>query len=319
MRGNIVRRGKSSWRIKIERKGEKPGDKPKVLTETVKGRRQDAEKRLTELLGQIDTGKLIEPDKTTVEEHIVAWLGRSQKKDEAPPAPPTGISPKTAERYRELAEQYIYKHLGHIDMQKLKPLHVAEWQDLLLRSGGAGGRPLSAQTVNHARRFLHRALERAVSTEVLGRNVVAAIDAPKIEPKIDDKGAIEEIEILSADEIVAVLQQLADHILHPIADLALASGMRRGELLALDWPSIDMDTRKVKVRRSLEETKAGLRFKSTRTGRRVSWSCPRTPWPSCGRTARRSSSSVWRWGSASHLRTPWCSASRTARPSCRPG
>jgi integrase len=118
--------------------------------------------------------------------------------------------------------------------------------------------------VNHARRVLHRALERAVATEVLGRNVVALIEAPKIEPKVDDKGAIQEVEILTADEIVEVLHKLAGHVLHPIADLALASGMRRGELLALDWPSLDLETRRVTVRRSLEETRAGLRFKSTK-------------------------------------------------------
>jgi hypothetical protein len=135
-RGNICRRGRSSWRIKIERKADKPGDKPKVFTETVKGRRQDAEKRLTELLGQIDTGRLIEPDKTTVEEHVVAWLGRSPKKGDAPPAPPTGIAPKTAERYRELAESYIYPHLGSTALQKLRPAQVDEWQELLLKSGG---------------------------------------------------------------------------------------------------------------------------------------------------------------------------------------
>jgi integrase len=263
-RGNITRRGRNSWRIKVERKGENPGDKPKQFTETVKGRRQVAEKRLTELLGQIDTGKLVEPDRTTVEEYVATWLGRSPAKGEAPPPPPTGISPKTAERYRELAEHYIYKHLGHVGVQKLKPIHVADWQELLLKNGGASGRPLSAQTVNHARRVLHRALERAVSTEVLGRNVVAAIDAPKIEPKLDDKGAIEEIEILSADEIADVLQKLAGHALYSIATLALASGMRRGELLALDWASLDMEKRKVTIRRSLEETKAGLRFKPTK-------------------------------------------------------
>jgi integrase len=262
-RGNITRRGRSSWRLKIERKAETPGGKPKVFTETLHGKRQDAERRLTELLGQIDAGKLIEPDKTTVEEYIVDWLGRSPAKGEPSPQPPTGISPKTAERYRELAEQYIYPHLGSTIMQKLRPAQIDEWQEYLLKGGGARGRPLSAQTVNHARRVLHRALERAVATEVLGRNVVANIDAPKIE-RVDENGATKEIQILTAEQIVQVLQKLAGHVLHVIADTGLASGMRRGELLALDWPSVDLETRKAKVRRSLEETKAGLRFKPTK-------------------------------------------------------
>jgi integrase len=261
-RGNITRRGRASWRLKIEIASNEPG-KRRYHTETIRGRRQDAERRLTALLREEDAGVRVEPDKRTVEEYIADWLGRSSKKNEAPPPTPSGISPKTAERYRELAEAYIYPHLGATTMQKLRPVQVAEWQELLLKSGGAKGRPLSAQTVNHARRVLHRALERAVATEVLGRNVVANIDAPKVE-RMDESGAIKEIEILTANEIVEALQKLAGHPLHAIVDTALASGMRRGELLALDWPSLDLETRKVKVRRSLEETRVGLRLKPTK-------------------------------------------------------
>jgi integrase len=263
-RGNICKRGRNSWRIKIERASESPGGKPRVHTETIKGRRQDAERKLTESLGQIDTGKLIESDKTTVEEHIVAWLGRTPEKGKEPPPPPSGISPKTAERYRELAESYIFPRLGHVPLQKLRPAQVAEWQEKLLKSGGAKGRPLSAQTVNHARRVLHRALERAMAAEVVGRNVLGIIDAPKIEPKVDDNGAIRGIEILSAGQIAEALEKLAGHHLHTIAHIAIATGMRRGELLALDWASVDLDAGRVTVKRSLEETRAGLRFKPTK-------------------------------------------------------
>ncbi len=58
--------------------------------------------------------------------------------------------------------------------------------------------------------------------------------------------------------------------LSPIAKLALATGMRRGELLALRWQDIDLDRGRITVARSLEQTKAGLRFKETKTrhGRR---------------------------------------------------
>jgi site-specific recombinase XerD len=255
-RGNITRRGKHSWRIKIERTSDTLGGKPKVFTETIRGKRQDAERRLTELLGQIDAGTLVEPDKTTVQQHIEGWLGKLPKNGEPLAPSPSGLSPKTCERYRELAEQKIYPHLGHIIMQKLRPAQIDDWQEHLLQCGGDKGRPLSPRTVNHARRVLHRALERAVGKEILGRNVVAKIEAPKIE--------VEEVEILTVDQIAGVLRKLDGHALHPIADLALASGARRGELLALDWPSLDLETRLMKVWRSLEETRAGLRFKSTK-------------------------------------------------------
>jgi integrase len=143
-RGNITRRGKRSWRLKFDVGVDGKG-KRKIRYATVKGTRQDAQKKLTELLGQHDAGTLVEPSKLTVEEYLVAWLGRTPKKDEPPPAPPSDLSPKTVERYRQLAEQQIYPHLGNILLQKLRPAQVADWLETIQKSGGEKGRPFGGQ------------------------------------------------------------------------------------------------------------------------------------------------------------------------------
>ena len=261
-RGNITRRGKNSWRLKFEVASDVPG-KRKVYYETVKGRRQDAERRLTQLLAQADAGTLVEPSKVTVAEYLRAWLG-------CPPAtgellePPAGLTLKTAERYRELAEGQIIPHLGAITLQKLRPAKVAEWHTELLKSGSRKGRPLSARTVGHAHRLLHRALKRAVKMEVLSRNVAAVVSPPKVDGS--------EVEILDAEQISSTLQKLEGHPLHPIVVFDLASGLRRGELLALRvLVDVDLDAAVVHVQRSLEETRAGLHFKVPKTahGRRT--------------------------------------------------
>jgi site-specific recombinase XerD len=80
---------------------------------------------------------------------------------------------------------------------------VQNWHDTLLKSGGKGGRALSARTVGHAHRVLRRALQRAVESEVLARNVAAVISPPKV--------AEEEIEILTEDQINLVIHKLAGH------------------------------------------------------------------------------------------------------------
>jgi integrase len=72
---------------------------------------------------------------------------------------------------------------------------------------------------------------------------------------------------LSADQVASVLDGLRDHWLHPIASLALATGMRRGELLALQWSDIDLDGANLQVERSIEETRSGLRVKPPKTKR----------------------------------------------------
>lgn len=252
MRGNITRRGKSSWRLKFDLGRDPATGERQTRVVTVRGKRQDAEKELTRLLTSADAGTLVEPSKMTVAEYVRAWLDG-----------PTGLAGKTLERYRQLAEQQIIPHLGTLALQKLRPANVEEWHGKLIKSGGKAGRALSARTVGHAHRVLHRALERATKAEIIARNVAHAIAPPKVEAA--------EVEALDALQIGQVLRALERRRLYPIAALALATGMRRGELLALRWSDLNLDDATVRIERSLEETKAGLKFKGpkTRHGRRT--------------------------------------------------
>ena len=242
MRGNITRRGKS-WQIKFDVPS--LDGKRQQRYATVKGTYKDAQKELTRLLGAADEGTLPDPSSSTLAEYLRAWLDR-----------PLGLSPKTLERYRELAEHQVIPHLGATKLQKLRPEHVQQWHGTLL----AGS--LSARTVGHAHQVLRLMLQCAVKNGTLARNV-AAVHAP---PKVEE----DEIEILSAEQIADVLAKLEGHTLCPIVTLALATGMRRGELLGLQWGDIDLDANTLRVERSLEETNAGLRLKSpkTKSGRR---------------------------------------------------
>ena len=246
MRGNITRRGKSSWRLKFDDGTDPVSGERRTRYVTVRGKRQDAERELARLLNDAHNGTLIEPSKITVAECIRSWLNGAH-----------GLSLKTVERYRQLAEQQIIPHLGRVQLQKLRPPQVQEWHGTIIREGGKNGRPLSARTVGHAHRVLHRALQRAVENETLPRNVASLIRPPKVEAQ--------EVEILGADEIGMVLAKLEGHALHPIATLALATGMRRGELLALRWGDVDLSGATMRVERALEETGAGIRFKAPKT------------------------------------------------------
>jgi integrase len=97
---------------------------------------------------------------------------------------------------------------------------------------------------------------------MIGRNAAHAVRPPKVEAS--------EIKILTPDQIVEMLGKLAGHALLPIVATALATGMRRGEICALAWGAVDLDRATIRVERSLEQTKDGLRFKppKTRHGRR---------------------------------------------------
>lgn len=252
MRGNITRRGKTSWRLKFDLGRDPVSGKRLTRLVTVRGKRQDAERELTRLLSAAHGGTLVDHSNVTVAEYFREWMAADHH-----------LSAKTLERYKQLIEQQLIPHLGNVPLQKLKPSQVQTWHSTLLRGGGKNGKPLSANTVRQAHRVLHRGLERAVEAEALSRNAAHPIKPPKVEAV--------EVEALTAGDMASVLGKLEGHPLHPIAALALGSGMRRGELLALRWQDVDLAAKSVKVERSLEQTAAGLRFKSpkTRHGKRT--------------------------------------------------
>ena len=166
------------------------------------------------------------PRSMTVAEYLLRMARRRARE----------VSPKTQERYRELAEQQIIPHLGAPKLQKLRPEHVEQWHGTLLKAG------LAPRTVGHAHRVLRRVLAYAVENGTIARNVAAIRKPPKVEEQ--------EIEILTAEQIAEVRAKLAGHTLLPIVELALATGMRRGELLGLQWGDMDLDRGTLRVERS---------------------------------------------------------------------
>jgi integrase len=102
-----------------------------------------------------------------------------------------------------------------------------------------------------------------VKNEILSKNVVAVHSAPAVSSP--------DIDWLLQDQIPVLLRKLEGHGLFHIAVLALATGCRRGELLALRWRNLDLDAMTVTIEESLEQTKGQLRFKppKTKAGKRT--------------------------------------------------
>jgi integrase len=102
---------------------------------------------------------------------------------------------------------------------------------------------------------------RAVEQQLLARNPADAFK--KRLPKVERK----KIATLTVDQSGRLLDSIRHmHIYWPVL-LALATGMRRGEILALRWKNVDLDRGMLRVTESLEQTKAGIRFKAPKTDR----------------------------------------------------
>jgi integrase len=256
MSGHIRKRGERSWEIKFDLGIDPVTGKRKIRYASVKGTKRDAQAKLTELLSEHARGVLVDPTKETLSAFMDRW-----DRDWAT----HNVSPKTAERYRQLIAHQVKPHLGAMPVQRIKPIHLNALYSKLLQSGGVDGGPLAPLTVGHVHRLLRRVFGHAVAWGVIAANPAASVSPPRV--------AQTEIEIISESEIRIVLDALRvrNPVLYTIAALALASGARRGELLALRWKDIDLDGGKLRIERSLEQTRTGLAFKSPKTkhGRRA--------------------------------------------------
>jgi integrase len=255
MRGNLTRRGKRSWRIKLDVSRDPVTGKRDTRYITVNGTKREAEEELARLLVARDANTFVAPSKVTVAVYLAAWIDTAER---------LGIGGKTAQRYRELIDKQIVPHLGARLLQKLKPADLVAWHGALLSAGAVNGGPLAPRTVGHAHRVLHKALADAVSQEVLSRNVAAVVRAPKVPEK--------EMVALTAVEVRAVVAAVKSSVIYPHVVTLLSTGMRRGELMGLQWSDVDLDTGRLRIERAVEKTRQhGLRTKAPKTehGRRT--------------------------------------------------
>src|SRR5690349_11173784 len=112
--GHIRRRGKHSWELKFDAGRDEVTGKRIIQYHSFKGTRSEAKVKLAELVAAVGKGEYVSRSKLTVGEHVKSRIDQWEAMGE--------ITPKTAERYRELLENQIRPHLGVKALQKLKPV-----------------------------------------------------------------------------------------------------------------------------------------------------------------------------------------------------
>jgi len=255
MKGHVRKRGTQSWAVVFDL-GRDENGKRKQKWFSVKGTKRDAEREMARLVHELNTGSYIEPSRMSVGEYLDRWLADHAKQT---------VSGKTFERYAEIVSKNLKPGLGHIHLEKLRPLDIQRFHAEALRSGrrdGKGG--LSAQTVLHFHRVLRSALHQAMKWQMILRNPADAVDPPK--PPRREMAALDE------SGTAWLITAAKGTKLHAPIVTAVTTGLRRGEILALRWMDVEFERCSITVRRSLEQTKAGLRFKSPKTkkGRQIS-------------------------------------------------
>jgi integrase len=164
----------------------------------------------------------------------------------------------TFEGYRNLVCCHAIPALGEIELGQLRPLHLQTLYSALL-DPKREPRPLSAGSVRNLHLALAQALKQAVAWQLLARSPATGAQPPR--------PGHHHYTVADPALLRRLLHDLIGDPLELPAVFALATGMRRGELLALRWSDLTPDHSVAHIRRSLQVTGEGLRFEEPKTRR----------------------------------------------------
>jgi integrase len=248
--GTYIQRGRNSWLLKIDAGKDPKTGKRRTLYKTVKGTKSHAVNSLTQWASEIRQPDYIEPSKATLKEYLEEkWL--PFRKDGA-----KAVTPKTYERYNGIC-QHINRYLGNVKLSNLRSEDIDQYLKDCLTSGGAKSTPLASQTVKHHYRVLFSALKQAVRWNRIPRNPMENVDPPVVKKK--------KVIPLEPSDVSKLIAGIKGTEFELPAALALATGMRLGEVLGLHWTEVDLEKREIKVIQTIEQTKEGIRLKEPKS------------------------------------------------------
>jgi integrase len=248
MKGSIRERSPGRWAIIID---DPNSSTRKRRWHSFKGSKRQAQVECARLIAAIDNGSYLEPNKTTLAMFLERWLAHVKGQ----------VTPKSHERYAGIVSQNIIPLLGEVFLPKLKPVQISDAYTASLVSGRRDGKEggLSPRTVGHIHRVLKQALKQAVRWELLNRNPADAVDPPRV-------GWVP-MQTYDLSQTAELIEAVRGTPIQMPTLLAVLCGLRRGEICALRWRNVDLVAGQISVVESLEQTKAGLRFKSPKSGK----------------------------------------------------
>lgn len=207
--------------------------------------RKEAADKLKHAVNDLDNGLDLEAGRQTVAQYLDKWLAASVK---------PSVKVKTYEGYESIVRVRVAPRMGRKQLAKLTALDLQSLYTELAESG------LSARSVHHTHRVLHRAFVQAVRWNLIVRNPCDGAQGPR--------ATRSEMKVWTPEQADAFLIATRQHPAHALYMLALTTGMRQGELLGLKWADVDLGAGTLAVRRSLQRQRgAGLVFEEPKTAR----------------------------------------------------
>jgi integrase len=185
----------------------------------------EVKRRMKEAQTAIAKGLTLPDESQSISDYVQHWLDMT-----------TTIRPSTRIRYQYDVRR-ICTYFGAQPLAKLTPQHVQMFYASVLKDH-------SSTTARHAHSVLHHALSDAVRLSLIEKNPADLVDAPR-------RNHVE-MKTLTEDQARALLEEAQGHRYQTLYLLALRTGMRCGELLALRWQDVDLKRGKITVHASAQ-------------------------------------------------------------------
>ncbi len=229
MTGHVTEVGKNSWKLTVNN-GFKANGRRNRKFKTVKCKnRTEAKKELAKFMIEIETGEYIAPNKMTFSMFVEEWTQKYAEKH---------LGPSTNELYQNLLRKRILPAFGHLQMDKITPMQIIDFlyklqSDDARADGKVGG--LSSSTVEKHHRVFRSIFKRAVDWKVIKESPVENVKKPKVDSK--------KSKVYTEEQVLKLMEHLRGEDIKwkMIVTLAIATGMRRGEIAGLEWDHVDLD------------------------------------------------------------------------------
>jgi integrase len=240
--GTIRKRSDGRWEARYTDTRE-TDPKKRLKYITAKSQKEVVE-RLKKALAEISVGiPLLANDNPSLGEWLQLWLKEYKLAE---------LRDSTYESYSRHIDVNITPLIGHIKLKELTGLHIQKMYNKLQEPKAKGGRALGGASVAKIKNILSGALRQAVLGKMIRSNPLLETNPPKVEET--------DIRILTKAEQKDFVSVLPFFNTGNMFAVALATGMRIGELCALDISDIDRDNKYIDV------TKSAGRRKDKHTG-----------------------------------------------------
>ncbi|ADU31008.1 tyrosine-type recombinase/integrase [Evansella cellulosilytica] len=243
MAGNVENRGNNRWRLEVSLGVDQDGKRIKKRKTITAKNKTEAKKRLAEFVTEIEAGEYIDPSKMKFKDFVKEWETKYGMKH---------LGAKTLETYKSIINNYLIPTFGNKKLDEFKPINIINYLDCLgednaRKDGKEGG--LSSSSIKYHYRVLRNIFSRAKEWIIIKNNPVESVKPPKVTQ--------EKTSVYTKDEVIELLELLKNEPIHQklMVTAALMAGLRRGEILGLQWDDIDLDAGTISINHSLQYTK----------------------------------------------------------------